>query len=679
LAIIYLVGLAPLLGSGQLVGGRVAPWPVSPLAFLRSFASPWSGEPLASGAPASPIQAVLGITSFAGLGSAWLAQRIVVLGLLPLAWFGALRAARLITVHRAPRVLGATLYALSPVVLGALGAGLFDVLVVAALFPALVALGARTVAPTLWQTGPAAIASAWRSAALLALTLAIALSAAPRLWPLFALYGAVVMGAALVRREGLGRLGVAALGVGALLAPWIAGMLREGWTPPAPGEAVSIPLWRALTAVPDVLPGLGGLGGVLVAVPATAAVAAALLLALRGRPGVVGGFAAVLVVSSLGAWTAARVGSTGIWTPALLLPSALAQAGLGVVAARWIGRGLREHAFGGRQLAVVVSVVLLGLGLVIGLVRLGSGPYPGLARAPELLPPFIGADEPRVGPYRVLLLHATDGEVRFDVVGASGPSMLAFGALQSGTLRGAIESSVVDIVGGSDPGAAARLGVVGVRYVVVGVRPDTDTTGAAQLVTRLDEQPSLSPVPSGSGRVYRVDSWLPRAVILPTATGESLLATGDPGNTAAIAESGMTAPRLGVYSGVADPLGGLLVISEASAGRWQAFADGVALQRRRPEPDAAAASSWAVNGFTVPAAATRILVVASGTGHRLGLLAQAGSLLAIISLALRPPRTHRGPGGGGRSQGDPEATLPAELAVRPPPAPVGSRTSGPRS
>ncbi|MDP8970842.1 MAG: glycosyltransferase family 2 protein, partial [Actinomycetota bacterium] len=77
----YLLGLVPLLGGGQVVGGQVAPWPESAREFLRAYASPWNGEPAASSAFASPAQPLLGVLSFLGLGSAWLAQRLLVFGL----------------------------------------------------------------------------------------------------------------------------------------------------------------------------------------------------------------------------------------------------------------------------------------------------------------------------------------------------------------------------------------------------------------------------------------------------------------------------------------------------------------------------------------------------------------------------------------------------------------------
>jgi hypothetical protein len=193
----YLIGIAGLLGTGQIVGGEVAPWPAQARDFLRAYISAWNGEPLASGAFASPAQALLGFASLLGLGSAWLAQRVVVLGLLPVAWVLALRAGRLVTARPGPRVLGATLYVISPVLMGALAEGRFGLLVVAALLPGLLLVGVRA------SDGAGDIAGSRRAAALLTLGLVAAAGAAPALLPLLGVLYAGLLVASLVRsREG---------------------------------------------------------------------------------------------------------------------------------------------------------------------------------------------------------------------------------------------------------------------------------------------------------------------------------------------------------------------------------------------------------------------------------------------------------------------------------------------
>jgi len=649
LGLVYLIGLVPLLGSGQLVGGEVLPWPSSPLAFLRSFVSPWSGEPYGSSAASSPVQALLGVLSFVGLGSAWLAQRLIVLGLLPLAWVSALRAGRLATSRPGPRALGATLYVLSPVLLGALSAGLFGTLVVAALLPALVLLAVRVVVPAeLWSgsgTDRASIqgaisASAWRAAALLAVGLAVCVAVAPRLWTLAAALLLVTIVMSAVRGDGRLRTAFVAVSTLALLAPWLLGLFREDWPVAAMPGAGSLRLWRALAVVPEVLPGLSGAGGLVVGSTAVAVVVPALLLGLRGRQVLVGGLVAVFATSALAAWTLDRFGAPGLWTPALLLPAALALAGMGVVTGRWLPRGLRQSKPGLRQFAVVGSVALLGAGLVIAMVRLGAGPYEGLQREAALLPAFATADEPAVGPYRVLLLNAAaDGSVTYEATSATGVRMDRFGTTPSSAFLSSLGSAVEAAVGGSRPSAANTLGTLGVRYVILG-------EGAGpELVAALERQPALSPLPFDDGRAYRVTTWLPRAVVLPPETGEQLLAAGGTGEVVGVEEVGLTRLRAELYRGDAAPVeGGLLVLSEAPSSRWRATAGGVELERRVP-PDDSPGAGLGVNAFVVPPGAEDLELSATSSGHLLGVLAQLFILLAVLSVALRPPGGAVGGGG----------------------------------
>lgn len=623
LLVAYLVGLRNLLGAGQVVGLEIAAWPETASAFLRAYVSPWNGEPIGSAAFASPIQAALGLVSVLGLGSSWLAQRLVVFGLLPLAWLLAVRAGRLVTARPGPRVLGATLYALSPAVLGALGQGRFGALVAAALLPGVVLVAVRAA------DARTPLGTAWRSSALLALGLAATIAAEPGLAiAVVPVFLALLAGARLTQpgRQPVLRLGIAGGAAFLLLSPWLVGL---AWGGPigvrTPMPLEELPLWRALAAAPEVLPAFAGAGGIRSAVTAAAVLVVGVLLGLRARPVAVAGLVAVTAASAVTAWGATRVDAGWVWTPALLLPAALALAGLGVIAARTLAGELRAHAFGARQLAVVVAAGLLTVGIAGGVLRLASGPWTGLTREPQLVPAFVAADEPRVGPYRILLLGVEDGAVGWDLAAARGPSMVDFGTRADRDLIELLDDAVGAAVGGADLRAGAQLGMANVRYVVV-----ADETGAEDLVEALSRQPALEPLPSGGGRVFQVVSWLPRAVVLPPARGEALLATGDPGTTAALEEEGLVQVRREVYlgGGPAED-GGLLVVTEASSPRWRASADGRGLERREVV---------GVNAFTVPPGSQSVQARAGGgVSHRLIVTLQVLLLLAVVSLALRPP------------------------------------------
>lgn len=625
----YLIGIGPLLGAGQVVGGDIAPWPESARDFLRSYASPHNGDPLGTSVFASPIQAVLGVVSLAGLGNQWLAQRLLVFGLLPLAWVFTLRAGRLITSQTGPRALGATLYALSPIVLGTLGQGRYGTLVVAALLPGLVLVGVRA-ADTL-----SSAATSWRATALLALGLAVAMAAAPSMTPMLLGGVAIGMGISARRRreqvrQATGRLGIATAAALAILSPWLLGLLAGARLHSGiGGGGPRLSLWRAITGVPQVLPGLDGVVGIITALTSVAVVAASILLGLRRRPDVVAVLVGAGAVTALAAWGLGRLNVEWLWPPALLLPTALAVAGLAVLAARSLAGGLRQYTFGARQLSVVVATAMLGIGLFVAVVRLVSGPYTGLALDPQLVPAFIGADVDRIGPYRVLLLADRDGEIRWDVTAANGPSMLRFGTTSSIEMLHGLEGAVAGIGGGGDPRAGAGLGAINVRYVVVtgaGLSPD--------LSRALADQPALEPLPSGAGRVYRVRSWLPRAAVVPTGLLSQLAATGDPGDTSELEERGLRRQEPGRFRGpIATP--GVLVLSEAG-NTWRARNDNRELTRDAltvPLGDA----TVDVPVWTVAEPGRLTIEPTTGARHTSVLILQTLLVLAVISLALRPP------------------------------------------
>ena len=639
LLLCYLVGLIPLLGAGQVVGGEITPWPQTARSFLRAYASGWNGEPLAAGHFASPAQALLGISSLLGFGGAWLAQRLLVFGLLPLAWGLALRAGRLVTTLKAPRALGATLYVLNPVVLGALAQGRYGVLVTAALLPGLVLVTIRAADTT---TAPG---SAWRAAALLALGLATSAAFAPVLGMLLGFAVLLVTAITACRRaagarQAALRLAVATGGAAGLLAPWLFDLVLGGGLVLRDGPSAPIPLWRALTITPNALSGPAGL---LPAAAAVAVIVAALGVALgiRWRP--VCTLVGIVAASGLVTWGCAWIGVEGIWLPALLLPAALGLAVLGVVATRWIVPALRGYDFGARQLLTAVAAGVVLVGVISGTVSLVAGPWAGLDLDPDLVPAFVSADVPDVGPYRVVLLAGPpedQGDVRWDVTSGAGPSMVDYGTLRSPELTRFLDEAVARAVGGADPSAGTALGLANVRYVVL-------STPSEALTTALARQPALEPLPSSGGRVYRVRSWLPRAAVLSPDRGESLRRTRDPGVTDGL-EAARLSRRDGGYRGAAPAGGGLLVVSESHDDAWRATASGVPLERVEFPP---------FNAFRLSPGQGEIDVYPASGAHRIILLGQAVLALGVISLALRPPGfTQR------KAERAAVRSLPAELA-----------------
>jgi hypothetical protein len=149
-------------------------------------------------------------------------------------------------------------------------------------------------------------------------------------------------------------------------------------------------------------------------------------------------------------------------------------------------------------------------------------------------------------------------------------------------------------------------------------------------------------------------SWLPRAVILPTDRGEAVLAVGDPGDTRPIEEQGLRRSRPGRFAGPAGD-GGVLMLSEGAGARWRA-ASGARTLERLPIDDVHA---WRVEPDDVRV----VLTLQGGLLHALVVAAQLLVVLAIASLALRPPGT--------RQRRVAAATLPSALTAGPDLIPPG--------
>jgi GT2 family glycosyltransferase len=638
LLIVYLVGAVRLLVAGQMVGGQVLPWPASATDFITAFLSPWQGGPTGSWAFPPIIQPVLGLLSYLGVGSEWLAQRLIVLGMIPVAFLLTIRAGRLLSTRMWPRLLGAVVYVLSPAVLGTLASGRFSELLVAALLPGLVVLAVWSADHRRTPT------EGWRAAALMALTLAILWSAAPGAWMVPAgiwLSGVLVAGVLAPRRTALLRTAVAGPLALLALSPWLWDTLR------APGDVlprapfVPVEAWRAFLVAPDLLTGVTPVDGLLAALVTIGVVGSALLLTGRGRATAVVVLLTVMTIWGLATWAYGFVGSTVTWIPVLLLPSALALAGLATLAARSITDHLRTYTFGLRQLLAAACALVLVVGLGGGLLRLASDPWSQLRIADDLVPAFVAADGEQVGPYRILLLSGEGDDLAWDVTDNTGPSMLEFGTTPSSAVTDGLEESVA-LLGLGNPRAATSLGLLNVRYVVI-----HDRESSPAVARLLAAQPDLEPLPSGAGQIFQVQPWLPRAVVVPRDAAASAREATQLVTTGELEQSGLRPVAPGTYDARVEP--GWLLLSEASSPRWDVELDG------RP---VARADAVGANVYRIPEAG-RLTIAPGGTTRHLALVAvQLLVLFGIVSLALRPPRS----GARGRDIDD--------LHVGPYPAPM---------
>ncbi|MDO5681966.1 MAG: glycosyltransferase [Propionibacteriaceae bacterium] len=224
LVAVLMLGVATLLAArglvrpGWLHATALLPARTSLGATYQAYLAPIIGAP---GSDAPPWLGWIAIGSTLTFGRPdWLVTLLVVVGA-PLAFLTSWQLVRRVVSDPRVRLVAAALYAVLPVLLGAVNRGLLDVAVVALLLPLLgVCVRALIVRRT---TGP----ESWRSAWATGLLLAIILAFAPVLSVLVAV--AAVIGVLAFRRDRarLARLGVAIAVPVVLLAPWLTSIMRS--------------------------------------------------------------------------------------------------------------------------------------------------------------------------------------------------------------------------------------------------------------------------------------------------------------------------------------------------------------------------------------------------------------------------------------------------------------------
>ncbi len=605
----------PLLRSGTLRGGQLAPWPASPGAFLGDYVSSWhAAGAFGTTLPPSPAQALLGALHLAVGGNSYLAPRVLLLGTVLLAWVLALKAAQAFSRRKLPRVVAASAYVLSPPAVAALTTGRIGALVVIAVVPGLVA------AATTLLRSDVPVDRAWRAIAGAVLLTAVGGAFEPVLLVAVIAGIPVALAIAMLRASDPGwllvlliRLTTVAVVPLVLLLPWSLRLLR----PDGPlragtgGELVVEPLWRWLVLSPQ----LAGMPGTYAGVGFVLAGLLGLALAAPRAGRTVAGLWAIAGVGAFAAWLLGRSGSVA-WPGLGLVLTAGAFASLLALAFATGAGQLGRHAFGWRQLASLATGLAVALSLGAVAVSLVRVPWDAYAVDDDPLPAFITAAADQAD-FRVLVLADDGPVVRFEVVPAAGPTMAAFGVADAADVL--VGPVVADLVGGFDAGAAERLGALGVRYVVV-----PEEVGSPELDELLDTQLGLEPRPVDTGRVLRVVTWVPRAALLAPDEADALRADArapDPEQVAALESDGP-----GRFTGRA-PFGGTVLVAEADDRAWQVWAGGRLLERREGP---LVTAEGAARGEYVE-------VRHAGDARGLAIAGQVLVLLLTISLALRPP------------------------------------------
>src|SRR5690348_281576 len=315
LTLVALVAERSLLGATPLGGGALVPAWGGVSALWQEYIQGFHAVSIGTSANAPPYVALLAVLATVLGGKPWLAVDVILLGCVPLAGTTAFLATRRVTSYMPARVVGALVYALLPVGMGAVAAGRLGTAVLLVLLPPIAVLVGRIF------TAPRRKArrAAWAAGLLTAVVAAFV--------PLFWLIAAVVMAVGLIalrrRNRALDALIVVVVPL-LLLLPWtldIAGhpariFLEAGLARPGLASASLAP--RSLLLLSPGGPGLPPYW-----VTAGLVLAATIAVVLSGRRRMV-----------LAGWA---VGVTGLITAAAVSRVAISEAGSTVAVRAWPG------------------------------------------------------------------------------------------------------------------------------------------------------------------------------------------------------------------------------------------------------------------------------------------------------------------------------------------------------
>lgn len=628
LLVLGIVAAIPLLQAGTIRGGELAPFPTSGRLMLEDYVASWhDAGGVGTATASSPAQALLGILQVLMFGKSYLAARFLVLGAVPLAWLFALRAARLVAPTKGPRAAAATLYALAPVALTAIGTGQLGPTVLYVLLPAVVVAIADAVAV---DRTPA---RAWRGAAAAVLLAGIVIAFEPVALLVLAVALLLLAARASTQDRSLSaprllRVAFMAVGTFGVLFPWSLTWFTSASPITAagtPGRQAPLALWELALqlvngfGVVPIVAGAGflaaGLLGLLFAEAEGRRIALTLWL--------------VAVAAVVAATLTSRAGADAwTWPAAPLIIAVAALCGAFAIGLRHLGTVLSRYDFGWRHLTAGIGLLAVLVGVAASVEPLTDDPWRTLAVDEPALPQFIGVSAAPTD-YRVLTLYARDDVVGWDLTGPQGPTMLGYGVRRPDSLLATVDEAVEAMVGGSDPGAAGRLALLNVRYVVVpeaGIREGLDRALMAQL--------DLEPKPVGEGRLFEVSGYLPRASFVPPDTVEAIGTRGAPApGVPAIALSLDSGTR---WTGPA-PRQGAIIVSEANSPGWAAVTDdGRVLPRT---------TIAGLVAFEVDQAVPDVDVLhARQQARTTAIVVQAVIVFLVFSLLLRPPAfaTRRG-------------------------------------
>ena len=501
------------VGPEVLSGGALAAFPEQPQAFLRELVSGVRTSVLGGAQSASPSLAGMGAASWVTFGSTALAQKVLLGAMPPLAAIAMYRTMVRQTVSPGPAVVASAAYALCGLTLWAFSEGRLDLLVAVAILP------------IAWDRLDGAFSRhaperRFRYGVGLGAALAMGLSFLPAIVLPVGLFALVHLAAGRRRVRGLGLVLLAAVSAALLAFPVILTAAGD------PGASVASVVgvddaWSVLRLVPGEGPGTW-------IVAAFLPIAAIICFAGVGDPQRGRAWRAMLA-ALLGtglAWASARGLLPEAFTnaPAYLSAAALSEAALVAYGLSTFGTRLDRHAFGARQLGVVVLSIVLGVGIGAQALQVTLAEW---QVRPGGLPPawsVIGSSSP--GEFRILWLGRPTGErftapggdpigfaeagaasVRFGVTDRDGVSALDIGRGRAGLGYRELRTVLDEVLSGDTQHAGALFGPFGIRFLVA---EEGDLPSA--VVERLVRQLDLDLVPAGGLTIFRNAAALPEGM-----------------------------------------------------------------------------------------------------------------------------------------------------------------------
>lgn len=507
-----------LLQPPTLAGGLLPTFPDGPSGLFRELASATRSTGFGGSLPASPGIGLLGVLSWASLGSTSLAQKVVLAAVPALAAVLAYRAAMRLTGRAGPSTVAAGAYVFSGMMLWSYSQGRIGGLVALAALPVLVersevAFGRDDLAD-----------GHWRFVAGSGVTLAIAVAFEPGilLLALVVVGVEVLMGSA--RRRGLKLTALSVLIAAVLLFPFVPSLVAGS------GQALGSGVFTRDLADLAMLTLGGGPGTWFAAAFLPIAAVLAFGLVGAGYRARAARLMAIAVAGLALGWLSGVDYLTGSLAnaPAYLSMAAVAEAlliGLGLSS---VITGLGREAFGLRQVTTAVMTAVLAAGIALQAIAtmVGGWAVGGSAQLPAAWAVVTGAEAEE---FRVLWIAADRGRpfpppggepegvidagvasVRFSVTGPGGAGIVDLARPLAGPGVDRLRPSMQEILSGSTAHGGALLAPFGVRFVVA-----ADGGVSRGVIAGLDRQVDLDLVPATGLVIFRNAAAFPPAAALP--------------------------------------------------------------------------------------------------------------------------------------------------------------------